>query len=299
VVHFVQQLVDGIGLGGTYALLALGLAVVFGVMHLVNFAHGEFLTVGGLGVWWVSVQVVGGHVSWWLLALVAVVFSVGAAVATEAVAFKRVRGADAFTLLLTSFGVGIIIQALFRIYVSPGRESFPQPGWNFDTVTVGGVRLEVYDLVVITAVLATLGATTWVLQRTMFGLSLRAAAEDFDAARLMGVRADRVIRGAFALSGLLAGIAASLVLIRAGQVYSTFGVPWLLKGLLAALIGGLGSLRGAVVGGLVLGITEVMLRGNLPSGLVGLTDAMVFALIAVLFIVRPGGIIAVDRVERV
>ena len=298
-VRFVQQLVDGIGLGSTYALLALGLAVIFGVMHLVNFAHGEFLTVAGLGVWWVSVQLFGDALSWWLLALVAVVFAIAAAVATEAIAFKRVRGADEFTLLLTSFGVGIIIQALFRIYVSPVRESFPQPGWIFDTVAVGGVRLEVYDLVVIGVTLVTLAGPAWLLQRTLFGVSLRAAAEDFDAARLMGVRADRVIRGAFALSGLLAGIAAALVLIRAGQIFSTFGVPWLLKGLVAALIGGLGSLRGAVIGGLVLGVTEVLLRGNLPADLAGLTDALVFALIAVLFILRPGGIIAVGRAERV
>lgn len=295
----VQQLVDGIGLGSTYALLALGLAVVFGVMHLVNFAYGELLTVAGLGVWWVSVQVVDGYVSWWLLALVAIASAVAAAVATEAVAFKRVRGADEFTLLLTSFGVGIIIQALFRIYVSPVKESFPQPGWVFDTVSVGGIRLEVYDLVVIAVTVLTLVGTAWLLQRTLFGVSLRAAAEDFDAARLMGVRADRVIRGAFALSGVLAGIAGALVLIRAGQVFSNLGVPWLLKGLIAALIGGLGSLRGAVLGGLVLGVAEVLLRANLPQDLAGLTDGLVFALIAVLFIFRPEGILPVGHAERV
>ncbi len=293
--ELVQVLVDGLGRGGSYALLALGIAVVFGVMHLVNFAHGELITVGGYAAY-------GAHLlgaGWWVMAVVAVGAAVLTAMATERVAFRRVRGGNEFTMLLTSFGVAILLQALFRIYVSPVPRQFDQPGWIFDTVAVAGVSLEVYDLVTIAVAVVTLAATVWVLRRTTFGIALRAAAEDFDAARLMGVRADRVISGAFALSGLLAGVAAVLILMRAGQAEPDMGLTPLLKGVVAAIVGGLGSLSGAVVAGLLLGLVEVGLRAVLPAGVVGLTDGAVFALIALLFIVRPEGLIKVGRAVRV
>jgi branched-chain amino acid transport system permease protein len=168
-----------------------------------------------------------------------------------------------------------------------------------DTYAVGSLRIEWYDTVVIVVTIVTLIAVTLVLQRTMFGLALRAAAADFDTARLMGVRSDGVIRGAFALSGLLAGIAAVFWLMRAGQTTPSAGVDPMLKGVLAALIGGLGSLRGAVVGGFALGLAEVLLRSRLPDNVASLTDGFVFVLIALLFIFRPGGIIPVAHAERV
>ena len=126
-----------------------------------------------------------------------------------------------------------------------------------NTFSVGSLSIEWFDVTVIGVTLVTLAATAIVLQRTMFGLSLRAAAEDFDTARLMGVRSDSVIRGAFALSGLLAGIAGIFWLMRAGSTTPSAGIDPMLKGVLAALIGGLGSLRGAVIGGLALGLAEV------------------------------------------
>jgi len=133
----------------------------------------------------------------------------------------------------------------------------------------------------------------------MFGVSLRAAAEDFDTARLMGIRSNRVIRGAFVLSGVLAGVAAVFWLMRSGQAGPTAGLNPMLKGVLAALIGGLGSLSGAVLGGITLGLVEVLLISRLPGGTAGLTDGIVFLLIALLFVFRPQGLITVRRVERV
>lgn len=294
-IEVLQQVIDGLSRGGTYALLGLGLAVVFGIMHLVNFAHGELITVSAYTVWALLVL----QFSWWAVVPLAVLAAVVAAVATERVAFRQVRGANEFTLLLTSFGVAILIQALFRMFVSPKAQQFPRPDWIFDRVLVGGLSLEVYSLVVIGVVAVTLLLTWLLVQRTTFGVTLRASAADFDAARLMGVRADRVIASAFALSGLLAGIAAVLLLIRSGQASPDMGLTPLLKGLLAAIVGGLGSLGGAVVAGLLLGLAEVLIRNVLPPGMAGLTDGAVFGLIAVLFIVRPQGLFTVAHVERV
>lgn len=292
---FIQTIIDGLGRGGIYALLALGIAVIFGVMHLLNFAHGEMITVSG----YVAVWALGSGWSWVALVPLIIVVSVATSLIIEFVAFSRVRGESDFTLLLTSFGIHFVVAAGFLLYVSSGVENFSRPSWVTDTFSVGGVTIEYYDAVVILVTFLTLGATVLLLQKTMFGLSLRAAASDFEAARLMGVKSNSVIRGAFVLSGFLAGIAAVFWLMRAGNTTPSAGLDPMIKGVLAALIGGLGSLRGAVIGGFVLGLSEVLIRSWLPTGIAPLTDGVVFVLIAIFFVVRPEGLISVGTAERV
>ena len=293
--ELIQNLIDGLGRGSIYALLALGIAVIFGVMHLLNFAHGELITVSGYAAYWA----LGRGWSWYAVVPLIILTSMIVSILIERIAFSRVRGASDFTLLLTSFGVHFVVSALFLLYVSASVKNYRRPGWVADTWAVGSLRIEVFDTVVIVVTILTLIGTTLLLQRTMFGLALRAAASDFDTARLMGVRSDSVIRGAFALSGFLAGIAGVFWLMRAGSTSPTAGTDPMLKGVLAALIGGLGSLRGAVVGGLVLGLAEVLLRSWLPDGIASLTEGFVFVLIALLFIFRPQGIITVSHAVRV
>ena len=293
--QLIQNLIDGLGRGGIYAMLALGVAVIFGVMHLLNFAHGEMITVSGYATFWAF----GQGWSWWILVPMIIIVSVLTSLIIERVAFSRVRGGSDFTLLLTSFGVHFVVSAIFLLYVSASVQTFRRPGWVANTFSVGSLNIEVFDTVVIIVTIITLAITAAILQRTMFGLALRAAAADFDTARLMGVRSDSVIRGAFALSGLLAGIAGVFWLMRAGSTDPSAGIDPMLKGVLAALIGGLGSLRGAVLGGFALGLAEVLLRSWLPDGIAGLTEGFVFALIALLFIFRPQGLITVAHAERV
>lgn len=293
--ELLQNLVDGLGRGSIYALLALGVAVVFGIMHLLNFAHGELITIPGYIAYWAFTN----GWSWWALAPLIIVCAVLSSLVIERIAFSRVRGATDFTLLLTSFGVHFIVAAGFLLYVGAAQKQIDRPGWFAETIQVGSLNIEVFDLLVIGVTAVVLAATTWLLQKTMFGLALRAAAADFDTARLMGVNSDSVIRGAFALSGLLAGIAGIFWVMREGQVTPSAGIAPMLQGVLAALIGGLGSLRGAVLGGLTLGIAEVLLRSWLPTGIQNLTTGIVFALIALLFIFRPGGLLSVPQVERV
>ncbi|MEZ5343103.1 MAG: branched-chain amino acid ABC transporter permease [Acidimicrobiales bacterium] len=293
--ELLQNLVDGLGRGSIYALLALGIAVIFGVMHLVNFAHGELITVSAYVAYWL---IQGGR-NWYVVVPMIVLTATLTSIIIEAVAFRWVRGAPDFTMLLTSFGVHFLVQAAFVMYVSASVKTYARPTWIADTYNIAGINLEIVDLYTIGATIVTLAITVWILQKTMFGLSLRAAAEDFDAARLMGVKSDRVIRGAFALSGVLAGVASVFWLMRSGQATPSAGEGPMLKGVLAALIGGLGSMPGAVVGGLVLGVAEVLLRAYLPGSVASLTEGVVFVLIALLFIFRPQGIINVSHAERV
>ena len=294
-VEFLQNLIDGLGRGSIYALLALGVAVIFGVMHLLNFAHGEMITVSGYVALWTLDQ----GWSWWVAVPLILIASVVTSLLIERIAFSRVRGASDFTLLLTSFGVHFVVSAIFILYVSASVKNFSRPGWVANTFSVGSLNIEVYDAAVIVVTAITLLLTSLLLQRTMFGLALRGAAADFDTARLMGVKSDAVIRGAFLLSGLLAGIAGVFWLMRAGSTTPSAGIDPMLRGVLAALIGGLGSLRGAVLGGLALGLTEVLLRSWLPDGVANLTEGFVFALIAVFFIFRPGGFVTIATAERV
>lgn len=293
--QLLQNIIDGLGRGSIYALLALGVAVIFGVMHLLNFAHGELITVSG----YAAFAAFQSGWSWWLVAPLVIVVSIATSLVIERVAFSRVRGGSDFTLLLTSFGIHFLVSAMFVMYVSASQKSFPRPGWVTDTYSVGSLSIEVFDTVVIIVTAVVLLLTTLILQKTMFGLSLRAAAEDFDTARLMGVKSDFVIRGAFALSGFLAGVAGIFWLMRSGSTTPSEGLEPMLKGVIAALIGGLGSLRGAVLGGLALGMAEVLLRSRLPEGIAQLTEGVVFLLIALLFIFRPQGIINVAKAERV
>jgi branched-chain amino acid transport system permease protein len=296
VTQLVQNLVDGLGRGSTYALFALGISLLFGVMHLVNFAHGELLTVGAYTAWFLNDR----GVDWWALAPAIVLVAVFASVATERVAFRWVRNASPFTMLLTSFALERLSHALWQIFFSTKARQFDRVSWAFNTVDVAGIRLEVMKLATIGVTFVTLAATAFVFRRTLFGLAVRAASEDFDAARLMGVKANRVIASAFAFAGLLAGIAAVLILMRNPSAKPDLGTDWLLKGVIAAIIGGLGSFTGAVAGGFALGLLETGFRAYLPDGtLSSLTDGFVFLVIALLFIVRPQGLFTVPSAERV
>ncbi len=293
-----QSLVDGLGVGSTYALLALGISVIFGVMHLVNFAHGELITVGAYASYLFFLH--GG--SWWWMPVIIIGSAVLASVATELVAFRWVRSSSPFTLLLTSFALERLSHALWQIFVSPKQRAFPKPSWVFNQFKVADISFEVMDLVTIAVTAATLALTAVMFKRTLFGISVRGAAEDFDAARLMGVRANRVISGAFAYAGFLAGIAACLIVMRSPAAEPSMGSDWLLKAVIAAVIGGLGSFTGAVVGGLVLGLLETLSRVYLPDLAEGwdrFSTAVVFVLIAAFFVIRPEGVFKVAHAERV
>ena len=294
-IEFVQQVIDGLGLGSEYALLALGIGLTFGVMRMINFAHGELITVSA----YVAYGLALAGLNWWLLVPVIVATSIGTSVMLELVAFRWVRGASDFAMLLMSFGVHFVVQAGFVMYLSAGFRGFARPGWIANTVSVGGVRVEVVDIAVIAVTAATLAATLAILRKTIYGLAIRAAAEDFDTARLLGVRSNLVIRSAFALAGLLAGVAAVLFLMRTGRAAPDAGLVPMLKGVLAALIGGLGRLQGAVIGGLALGIVEVQLISRLPDEFDGMVNGIVFVMIGLLFIFRPAGMLPSRSAERV
>lgn len=291
---FVQQLVNAISLGGIYALLALGLAIVFSIMGMVNFAHGEIMTLGGYAMWVAAMQF-GAPLPVVLLA--ALVVGMTAALLMERIAFRPVRGANAVTMLITSFAVSVILQVTFQNVISPRPKGVQLPPEMSGVISIGSIDIGIIQLTAIVMVFVSLGSITLFLRRTTLGISMRAAAQDFPVARLMGIRADAVIATAFAISGLLAGVAAFLWVAQRGSVDPAMGLTPVIKAFIAAVMGGLGSLPGAVVGGFVLAFIEVTLQAWLPQAALPFKDAVALVIVIAILLWRPQGLLghSVDR----
>jgi branched-chain amino acid transport system permease protein len=195
-------------------------------------------------------------------------------------------------MLLASVAVGIILQTGFQIFFGAEPKRIDYPGWTAETVELFGVRMQVLHLVTIGTTVVLLTALLLFLKRTVMGVALRAAAEDFTVARLMGVRAGAVVAAAFVVSGVLAGVAAFFWFASSGIVQPDGGTTPLLKGFIAVVIGGLGSLSGAVVAGFGLGALEVLIQAYLPESVTPYTDSLVFGVLLVVVLIRPMGLVA-------
>ncbi len=289
-----QQLVNALSLGSLYAMLALGLAIVFSVMKLLNFAYGELITVCAYTVY----VVVSSGGSFLLGATLGVFAATVVSVVTERLAFRPLRGAPFITVLFSSFAVAVIIQNLIRQLVSPRPRGFSTPGFVDKLVSVGGIQVGVLPLITIAIAVTLMIGIVGLLQRTKMGLAMRAASQDFDNARLMGISANRVILFAFALSGLVAGIAGVLWVARTGAATPAMGFVPVLKAFVATVIGGLGNLRGAVLGGVVLGVVEVAFVVVLPTSVVPFVDAFALLVVVAVLYFRPQGLIGVATEVR-
>jgi branched-chain amino acid transport system permease protein len=282
----VQHLVDAISLGSLYTLIALGIALIFGIVGMINFAHGELIMIGGF------VLVALGAVAFPILAIATVLVVALAAITMERTAFRPVRGADPATLLVTSFAVSFLLQNLALLIEGPRSKGVDVLPSLQDALSLGDVRIQKLNIAIIVTTAVLVVALDLFLRRTSLGLQLRAAAESFDAARLMGVRANLVIAVAFAISGILAGVAAIFLVAQGGAVYPTIGLPPLIIAFVAVVIGGLYSLRGAVVGSFVLAFVTVALQAWLPDDLQQFVVAFTYSFVLLILLVRPEGIVA-------
>ena len=293
-----QQLVNALSLGSVYALLAIGVAAVFAVVGLINFAHGEVLTLSGFAM----LLAANAGWPWETFIPVAILTGAVAAVLMERIAFRPVRDAPPVTLLLTSLGLSLIIQSALLLWRGPRPETITMPGFTESTLHIGGVVVHWLDIATILTTLVALAALNLFLRKSVRGLAMRASSEDFTMTRMMGVRANTVITASFAVSGVLAGIAAFFYLgATTGQVGYDYGFNLLLKGFVAAVIGGLGSLSGAVLGGFIVAGLEVFLQITLPANQTPYSAAIVFGIVILVLLFRPQGIVGARgaRAERV
>ncbi len=287
--YITQQIINAIALGSLYALVAIGLSMIFGILRMTNFAHGDMMMVGGFST--LVLQTIGLGFGWAVLGGIAAGALTG--VIVERVAYRPVRGAPEVTLLLTSLAVTYILENLGILIFTSSAKNFPVPEWMDNAIQLFDGQItftQINILTVITTAIA-LGALGWFVTRTDVGLGMRAAAEDMGAANLVGLDVNRLIVVAFAIASGFAGLAGVLWAAQAGVVEPNMGFTPLLKAFVAAIIGGFGSIAGALIGGYLLGALEGLIVAFLPSEVSPYRDAIVFTLLIAFLLFRPNGLL--------
>jgi branched-chain amino acid transport system permease protein len=288
---FLQNLIDAISLGAVYALAALGLGLIFSVMRLINFAHGELIMAGGFTLY----APVGQPLL--VMILAALIVTTVLALGMERVAFRPLRNANPATLLISSFAVSYLVQhTVLMIFGSRamGAAFLAELGTSVD---IGGLRVPRLQIVTILVTLCLMAGLVAFFRLSRTGLQMRAAAEDFTMARLVGVKANRVIAFAFAISGVLASMVSFYLVAQTGSVSYKMGISMVLIAFVSSVIGGMGSIAGAALGGFLVGVVSVSLQAYLPVELRPYRDAFVFLLFILFLFWRPYGLLT-SRADR-
>lgn len=292
-----EFIINTLSLGSLYAMLALGLVIIYGILRLVNFAYGELIMIGGY-----TLYLLAGFspFPWLIVAVLAVVIAMFTSLLTELVAFRPVREKSLTAMLITSFAVSALLQNAALLIISPRARAVNLPQIFQTSVMIAGTSVPWRNILTILTCIIMLALLTLLLRRTVLGIALRAAADNFRMTRMLGVPANTVISAAFAISGIMAGIVSIFWIARSSTVTPTLGAPPLLVAFVATVIGGMRSLTGAVVGGFVYAIIISLLGIFLPPDLLEFREAFMFAFVIIILLFRPQGLISSKTaVERV
>ncbi len=293
--YLTQQLINGLTLGSMYALIAIGFSMIYGIVRLINFAHGDIVMIGAFTT--VGLVTLGG-LSWPMIALGVLAAGALAGVIVETAAFRPMRGAPQVTGFIASLAVSIMLQNLGILILSPQPRNFLFPEVMRERISIGAASLSLLDLVIVASSLLLMAALAILVRKTKLGMAMRATAENPDVARLMGVNVNRAILAAFAIGSALAAISGLMWGGKYGQIDPLLGFLPGLKAFVAAVIGGVGSIPGAMIGGYILGLSEVLFVGLLPAEYSAYRDAFVFGLLIVVLLVMPNGLFGRSGEER-
>ena len=288
---FITTLINGLSLGGIYAMIALGYTMVYGIAKMLNFAHGDIIMVGGYTIF-VFMNMTGQP----LLAIAAaVVCCVLLGVTVEKLAYKPLRAASPLAVLITAIGVSYFLQSIAQIVFgsSPKMVNIADLG----KITVVGISVQVYTLVTLVSSIAIMVVLTVFVKYTKTGRAMVAVSEDKAAAQVMGVNVNNIITVTFAIGSALAALAGLFYLLKAPSLANTFGAMPGIKAFTAAVIGGIGSIPGAMLGGILLGIVETVAY-RIPA-VAAYTDAIEFAILIIILLVKPTGLLGKRRREKV
>ena len=278
-----------LSLGSLYALIALGLVIVYGILQLVNFAYGELIMVGGYVMFVMSTS--DTHVPWTVIAIMTVLFAMSISYFTERIAFRSVREKSITAMLITSFAVSTLLQNGALLMISPRPRAVRLPAIFSESIYIINTDVPVRNLLGIVTSFALLIALTLLLERTVLGMALRAAADNFQMTRMLGVPANLLISTAFLISGLLAGVVALFWVGRTASVTPTIGLSPLLIAFVATVIGGMHSLVGAVVGGYLYAFLFSAIGLMLPQDMLDFREAFMFGVVILILLFRPEGLV--------
>jgi branched-chain amino acid transport system permease protein len=303
-----QQIINGLVLGSMYALVALGYTMVYGIIGLINFAHGDVLMVGALTSWtligWMSNAWAG--MPGWLLLLVATLIAMvvcGALnYAIEKLAYRPLRNSPRLAPLITAIGMSLLLQTFAMIIWAPNPKSYPST-LSREPIEFAGAVISVTQITILATTVITLAFLMWLVNRTNLGRAMRATAENPRVAALMGIKPDMVISATFIIGAMLAAIAGVMWASNYGTVQHAMGFMPGLKAFVAAVMGGIGNLAGAVVGGVALGLIESLgagYLGQLTGGVLGsqYTDIFAFIVLALVLTLRPSGLLGERVADR-
>ena len=293
--YFMQQFINGLNLGSIYALVAIGLTMVYGILRLINFAHGDLMMWGA----YLALALIANSFLPFGVAVLLPMLVIGlVGVLIERITYRPLRGAPEVAMLITSLGVSTLIQNSTIMTLTAQPQSFRLPPGFKQLYEVGGVNFSSLDILSFSlAILLMIGLTLFV-RRTRLGIAMRASAENLRAAYLMGININQVIATAFAIGSGLAAVAGCLWAAQYNTVEPFMGFLPGLKAFVAAVIGGIGVIPGAVLGGFLLGFAEIFFVGFLPPAFSGYRDAFVFALLLMVLLIRPNGILGSSTEER-
>ena len=293
--YIAQQIVNGLILGSMYAMVAIGFSMIYGIIRLINFAHGDVVMIGAfltLGL----MQVV--EAPFPLVALAVLAAGAAMGILIEKTAFRPMRGAPQVTGFIASLAVSIMLQNLGILFLTAQPRNFAFPDYLQKVIHIGGVSFRTVDLIIMVSALGLMGTLMLLVKKTKMGVAMRATAENIDVARLMGININRTIMATFAVGSALAGIAGLMWGGKFGQIDPLLGFIPGLKSFVAAVIGGVGSIPGAIIGGYVLGLSEVLFVGLLPPIYSAYRDAFVFATLILILLILPNGILGKKMEER-
>jgi branched-chain amino acid transport system permease protein len=285
------QIVNGIQIGSIYALVALGYTMVYGIVKLINFAHGEIIMVGSYCTWYLMSKL--GAPAWAAIAG-AVVFCAVLGMAIEKIAYKPLRNYARISLLITAIGISFLLQNSVQLLFTASPRMFKNlfPG----ALKLGAWSLSLSTVVTIAVSILLMVGLSLLVKRAKIGKAMRAVSEDKDTAVLMGINVNNTISFTFALGSGLAAVAAVLYCSSYAQIMPTMGAMLGLKAFVAAVLGGIGSISGAVLGGYIIGVAESLTKGYISSRL---ADAIVFGILIVVLIIKPTGILGRRDNEKV
>ncbi|MEA1915420.1 MAG: branched-chain amino acid ABC transporter permease [Campylobacterota bacterium] len=289
-ITFLQQVINGISVGSMYALIAIGYTMVYGVLRLINFAHGEIMMVGAF-VGYVMMAIFG--TSLLTAAFIAVAISVLTGVMTDKIAYKPLRSAPRISLLITAIGISFFLQNSINVFFGGTAKSFPVPEFFDMLINIGGVIFTPTVIIVPIVTIILLMILLYVLYKTKYGMAIRALAFDIKTVSLMGVDANRIIMLVFIIGSSLAAVGGIFWALSYPILTPYMGIMIGLKAFAAAVLGGIGSVGGAVLGGFILGFAEVMFVAFYPE-LGGYRDAIAFVFLILVLLIKPTGIMGIN-----
>lgn len=288
---FIRQLINGLSIGSVYALVALGYTMVYGIVKLINFAHGDIIMVGSYAVL-LAMNYAG--CPFWLSILISFVFCAVLGVVTEKVAYKPLRNAPRISVLITAIGVSIFLQNLFMLIFK--ANPIPFPSVIKGSLNIGAISISYTTTLTIVVSFVLMIILQILVKKTKTGKAMRAVSEDDGAAALMGINVNRTISITFAIGSGLAAIGGALYSAAYPLVDPFMGAMFGLKAFVAAVIGGIGIIPGAIIGGLIMGVAESLTKAYISSQL---TDVIVFGILIVVLLFKPSGILGKNVREKV